>query len=85
MILPKKRRGIDIVDTAANFSKYYPHQCGTICGAIEGSRKSLKAIDMRVFMNFRHKYAVIFATKMPYLQVFATKIMFLNYMTKTQC
>ena len=33
-------------------------QCGTIRGAIEGSRKSLKAIDRREFINFRHKYAV---------------------------
>ena len=33
-------------------------QGGTICGAIEGSRRSLKSIDKRVFINFRDKYAV---------------------------
>ena len=44
------------------------YQGGTICGAIEGSSKSLKTIDKRVFINFlrqiclvtnfRDKYAV---------------------------
>ena len=33
-------------------------QGGTICGAIEGSSRSLKSIDKRVFINFRDKYAV---------------------------
>ena len=33
-------------------------QGGTICGAIEGSRRSLKSIDKRVFANFRDKNAV---------------------------
>ena len=33
-------------------------QGGTICGAIEGSRRSLKSIDKRVFANFHDKNAV---------------------------
>ena len=33
-------------------------QGGTTCGAIEGSSRFLKAIDKRVFINFRDKYAV---------------------------
>ena len=34
------------------------HQCGLICGAIEESSRSLKAIDECVFTNFRDKNAV---------------------------
>ena len=33
-------------------------QCSTICGAIEDRSISLKAIDERVFTNFRDKNAV---------------------------
>ena len=33
-------------------------QCGLICGAIEESTRSLKAIDERVLINFRDKNAV---------------------------
>ena len=33
-------------------------QCGLICGAIEESSRSLKAIDECVFTNFRDKHAV---------------------------
>ena len=33
-------------------------QCGLICGAIEESSKSRKAIDERVSRNFRDKNAV---------------------------
>ena len=33
-------------------------QCGIICGAIVESSRSLKAIDERVFVNFRDKNAV---------------------------
>ena len=34
------------------------NQGGTICGAIEGSSRSLKSIDKRVFIHFCDKYAV---------------------------
>ena len=65
------------------------HQCGTICGAIEGSSRSLKAIDKRVFTNFRDKNAVFTNfrdknTVFTIIQVFATKMTFFNYMTKTK-
>ena len=55
-------------------------QGGTICGAIEGSRRSLKSMDKRVFASFCDKNAVftIFATKMPYLHIFATKMPYLQ-------
>ena len=36
------------------------HQGGTICGAIEGSRRSLKSIDIRVFANFRDRKCRIY-------------------------
>ena len=63
------------------------HQGGTTCGAIEGSSRFLKAIDKRVFTNFRDKYAVFtnFRDKNAVFTSFCDKIMFLNYMTKTQC
>ena len=62
-------------------------QGGTTCGAIEGSSRFLKAIDKRVFINFRDKYAVFtnFRDKNAVFTSFCDKIMFLNYMTKTQC
>ena len=62
-------------------------QGGTICGAIEGSSRSLKSINKRVFINFRDKYAVFinFRDKNAVFTSFRDKIMFLNYMTKTQC
>ena len=82
-------------------------QGGTTCGVIEGSSKSLKAIDKRVFINFRDKYAVFtnfrakyavftnfrdkyavftnFRDKNAVFTSFCDKIMFLNYVTKTQC
>ena len=74
-----------------------PQQGGTTCGAIEGSSRFLKAIDKRVFINFRDKYAVFtnfrdkyavftnFRDKNAVFTSFCDKIMFLNYMTKTQC
>ena len=40
------------------FESVSERQGGTICGAIEGSSRSLKSIDKRVFINFRDKYAV---------------------------
>ena len=54
-------------------------------------------IDKRVFINFRDKYAVFtnfrdkyavftnFRDKNAVFTSFCDKIMFLNYMTKTQC
>ena len=46
-----------------------PNQGGITCGAIDEPRKSSKAIDERVIINFRDKNVVIarFATKMGYL------------------
>ena len=51
------------------------HQCRIICGAIEESRRSLEAIDERIFINFCNKNAIFtnFCEKKPYLQVFGKK------------
>ena len=38
---------------------YTAHQGGITCGAIDEPRKSLKAIDERVIINFRDKNVVI--------------------------
>ena len=53
-------------------------QGGTTCGAIEGSSRSLKAIDKRVFTNFCDKYAVFtnFCDKNAAFTSFCDKIMF---------
>ena len=40
-------------------SKYEYQQGGITCGAIDEHRKSSKAIDERVIMNFRDKNVVI--------------------------
>ena len=52
----------------------YLGQGGITCGAIEKASKSLKASDERVLINFRYK--------MPFLQLFATKMVFLIIVTK---
>ena len=43
----------------ASLSRYTPKQGGISCGAIDEPRKSSKAIDKRVIINFRDKNAII--------------------------
>ena len=52
-----------------NFVSVWRGQGGITCGAIDEPRKSSKAIDEGVVMNFRDKNVVIarFATKMRFL------------------
>ena len=42
-----------------NLDRSSPEQGGITCGAIDEPRKSSKAIDERVFINFRDKNVVI--------------------------
>ena len=50
---------LDTIQLAVHFcSSNVCMQCSTICGAIEDRSISLKAIDERVFTNFRDKNAV---------------------------
>ena len=72
-------------------SPHITSQCGLICGAIEESSKSQKAIDERVSINFRDKNAVftpfrdtnvvftIFCDKTAVFTNFTTHMTFLKY------